>query len=397
MRLSEIGPFIQLKGGRGSSQHRLSGCHDVFDLRQRARRRIPRPIFDYVEGGAEEELSMKANLAAYRSRRFLPRTFVDVSTADSSARLLGRTLPVPLVLAPAGFTRMVHPDGELGAARSAHRHGLPYTLSSVATTSIEDVAATGHPDLWFQLYILKDAGLTAELVARAAAAGYRVLVVTVDTAVSGHRIRDRRNGLVIPPSLTLRSMGRLAARPAYCARMLSAPVVGFANFTGCSSTTIEQSIGMFSPAITWDDLAALRSRWAGHLVVKGPLGPADAARAAEAGADGIQLSNHGGRQLDRTVPPVELIARVRAAVGPSTTLLADSGIRHGADIAVALALGADAAAIGRAYLYGLMAGGEAGVHHALDLLTAQLTRTLQLLGVTSVDDLRKHGHEILAS
>lgn len=397
MRLRDVRQLIQATAREPFGSRRpLGNCHDVLALREAARRRIPRPVFDYVDGGADEEVSLVANPASYRSRRFLPHAFVDVSAADTSAQVFARTLPLPLVLAPVGCTRMVHPDGELGAARAAQRHGLPYTLSSVASTSIEELASLGHPDLWFQLYVFRDSGLTAELVARAAAAGYRVLVVTVDTAVAGNRTRDHRNGLTIPPSLTLRSLAQLAARPGYSIRTLAGPALEFANFAGYRSGTIEQTVGMFSPAITWDELAALRDRWAGSLVIKGALGPADAARAAELGADGIQLSNHGGRQLDRTVPPVELISDVHAAVGPSVTLLADSGIRHGADIAVALALGADAVAIGRAYLYGLMAGGEAGVQRALDLLAAQFKRTLQLLGMRSTAELRKHGRELLA-
>src|SRR6266702_2297818 len=281
-------------------------------------------------------------------------------------------------------------------ARAAKRYGLPYTLSTMATTSIEDLAAAAGPDRWFQLYILKDPGLTAELVDRAAACGYRVLVATVDTGVAGHRSRDERNGLVIPPELTMRSIASIASRPGYWMRMLRSPAIVFANFAaGHPSMTIEETISLFSPAVTWDDIAALRERWTGKLVIKGPLGPADARRAVEAGADGVQLSNHGGRQLDRAVSPADLITPVREAVGPGCCVLVDSGIRHGADIVTAVALGADAGVIGRAYLYGLMAGGEAGVAKTLDLLATQFTRTLQLLGIACLTDLRKHGGEVL--
>jgi L-lactate dehydrogenase (cytochrome) len=380
----------------GAASRRLSRCHDITGLRACARRRIPRPVFDYVDGGADEELSMTANRDAFTRWRFVPRALVDVSAPDTSARVLDRTLPVPLVLAPAGYTRMMHPDGEIAAARAAGRFGLPYTLSTMATTSIEDLAAAAGPDRWFQLYVLKDAGLTAELVDRAAACGYRALVVTVDTGVAGHRSRDVRNGLVIPPALTPRSIASIAFRPGYWLRMLGSPAIVPANFPGGHpSTTIQRTISLFSPAVTWDDIADLRERWAGKLVIKGPLGPSDARRATEAGADAIQLSNHGGRQLDRAVPPADLIAPVREAVGPGVCVLVDSGIRHGADIVTAIALGADAGVVGRAYLYGLMAGGEAGVARSLELLAAQFTRTLQLLGLTSVADLRKHGAEVL--
>ena len=378
-----------------AARRRLAGCHDVGDLRRVGRRIMPRPVFDYVDGGADEELSMAANIRAFRRWRFQPRALVDVSEVDTSARILDRAVPLPLALAPTGYTRMMHPDGEIGAARAAQRHGLPYTLSTMATTTIEDVAAGAQPDQWFQLYILRDSGLSKELVDRAAAAGYRVLVVTVDCFVTGHRTRDRRNGLVIPPELTVTTLASIASRPGYWVRMLRSPLIDFANFTGHQAVTIEGTGSLFNPAITWDDIASLRDRWPGKLIIKGPLGPADARQAVSLGADGIQLSNHGGRQLDRTVAPVDLIVPVRQAVGPDVPLLVDSGIRHGSDIAVALALGADGCAIGRAYLYGLMAGGEAGVDKALDMLAAQFRRTLQLMGVRSVRELRDMGTELL--
>ena len=398
MRPSEIRRLIQLKPVElDATRRRLAACHDVYDLRASARRIIPRPVFDYVDGGADEELSMAANVRAFRRWRFQPRAMGAVTGVDTSAQVLERTLPLPLVLAPTGYTRMMHPAGEIGAARSAQRHGLPYTLSTMATTTIEDVAASASPDLWFQLYILQDGGLTKELVDRAAAAGYRVLVVTVDTVVTGHRTRDRRNGLVIPPELTVRTLASIASRPGYWVRMLRNEAIDFANFAGHGTMTIERTGSLFNPTVGWDDIASLRSRWPGKLVIKGPLSPADASRAAAEGVDGIQLSNHGGRQLDRAVSPVDLITPVRDAVGPDVSVLVDSGVRHGADIAVALALGADACAVGRAYLYGLMAGGEPGVDKALDILAAQFTRTLHLMGLGSAAELRSRGREMLVA
>jgi L-lactate dehydrogenase (cytochrome) len=267
----------------------------------------------------------------------------------------------------------------------------------MAATGIEDLAAAvgGGCDLWFQLYILRDRVRAADLVNRAADSGYRGLVVTVDTVVAGNRIRDVRNGLTMPPQLTLRTVGSVAGKPGYWLRLLSGPALDFANFAGGPATTILKSADFFDSGITWSDIADLRSRWAGKLIIKGPLGPADARRAVELGADGIQLSNHGGRQLDRAVAPADLIAPVREAVGPSVTLLVDSGIRHGADVVVALALGADAGVLGRAYMYGLMAGGEAGVDRALDLLSAQFSTTMRLLGVSSAAELRKRGRELI--
>jgi len=398
MRASEIRQLIQMKPVElDATRRRLSACHDIADLRVAGRRRTPRPVFDYVDGGADEELSVRANTRAFRRWRWQPRTLVNVSEADTSARFLDSVVPLPLALAPTGYTRMMHPAGEIGAARAARRHGLPYTLSTMATTTIEAVAEAAQPDLWFQLYILRDSGLSKELVDRAAAAGYRVLVVTVDCFVTGHRTRDRRNGLVIPPELTARTMASIAGKPGYWIRMLRNPAIDFANFAGRPAVTIEGTGSLFNPAITWDDIAELRARWPGKLVIKGPLGPADAAHAISAGADGLQLSNHGGRQLDRTLPPADMIAAIRETVGPEVSVLVDSGIRHGSDIAVALALGADACAIGRAYLYGLMAGGEPGVDKALDILAEQFRRTMQLLGVRSVAELRAAGRELLVA
>ncbi len=384
---------VELDGTR----RRLAACHDVSDLRRVALRRTPKPVFDYVDGAADEELAAAGNVAAFRQWRFLPRVLADVEVVDTSVTVLGSAIPVPLALGPCGYTRMMHTDGEIGVARSGARHGLPYTLSTMAATGIEEVAGamTGRPDLWFQLYILKDRSRAAGLVSRAADNGYRVLVVTVDTMVAGNRIRDVRNGLTMPPELSLHTIASVAAKPGYWLRLLSGPALDFANFAGRPATTILKSADFFDPGITWSDIEDLRSAWKGKLIIKGPLGPADARRAVELGADGIQLSNHGGRQLDRAVAPVDLIAPVREAVGPSVTLLVDSGIRHGADVVVALALGADAGVLGRAYLYGLMAGGEAGVDRALDLLTAQLRTTMRLLGVTSAADLRKRGRELI--
>jgi L-lactate dehydrogenase (cytochrome) len=380
-------------------KRRLAACHDVGDLRRAARRLIPPPVFDYVDGAADEELTAAANVAAFRRYRFLPRVLADVSAVDTATTIFGTGLPVPFALAPTGYTRMLHTDGESGAARSAARHGLPYTLSTMATTGIEDVAAAvsglPSPGLWFQLYVLNDRAQVAELLARAWDSGFRVLVVTVDTVVAGNRIRDKRNGLSLPPELSLQTVLQVASRPAYWYRLLSSPALDYANFAGGPRTTIMQTTSFFDSSLDWDAIAELRASWKGRLVIKGPLGPADAVRAVDAGCDGIQLSNHGGRQLDRVIPPVELIEPVRGAVGGSVMLLVDSGIRHGADAVVALALGADAAVLGRAYVYGLMAGGEAGVDRALDILTAQFTSTLQLLGVSSVEELRKHGRELI--
>jgi L-lactate dehydrogenase (cytochrome) len=403
MKVQEMRKLIRMRPIElDAARRRLGACHDVADLRRAAKRRIPKPVFDYVDGAADEEMTVTANVAAFRAWRFLPRVLTDVSAADTSTAILGTTVPVPLALGPIGYTRMMHPDGESGAVRSATRHGLPYALSTMAATGIEDVAAAafapglGSPDLWFQLYITKNRALAHDLVDRAGGNGYRVLVVTVDTVVTGNRVRDKRNGLSIPPELSLQTVLQVATRPGYWYRLLSGPALDYANFAGMPPTTIMGTGELFDPSISWEDIEDLRSRWNGKLVIKGPLGAADARRAVDLGADGIQLSNHGGRQLDRTVAPVDLIAPVRDAVGPSVSLLVDSGVRHGADVVIALALGADAAVLGRAYVYGLMAGGERGVDRAIDVISEQFRRTMQLLGVSSVAELRKGGRELLA-
>jgi len=397
MRPSEIRQLIRMKPVElDATRRRLAACHDIGDLRAMGRKVIPRPVFDYVDGGSDEEVSLAANVRAFRRWRFQPRALPEIMTVDTSARLLDRDLPLPLALAPTGYTRMMHPAGEIGAARAAQRHGLPYALSTMATTTIEALAGSAQPDLWFQLYIQRDSGMNKDLVDRAAAAGYRVLMVTVDTVVTGHRTRDRRNGLVIPPELTIGSLASIAAKPGYWVRMLRNDPIEFANFSG-RGFTIHSTGELFNPAASWDDIAMLRDRWPGKLMLKGPVSPSDARRAVSLGVDGLQLSNHGGRQLDRAVAPVDLIAPVREAVGPEVSLVVDSGVRHGSDIAVALALGADACSIGRAYLYGLMAGGEPGVDKAIDILSEQFNRTLHLLGMRSAAELRAYGRELLVS
>jgi L-lactate dehydrogenase (cytochrome) len=399
MKVREMRKLVQLRGVTlDATQRRLGACYDIADLRRAAKRRIPRPVFDYVDGAADEEIGVAANTAAFRDWRFLPRVLAGVASADPSAVVFGRTLPVPFLLGPVGYTRMMHPDGETGAARSALRHGLPYTLSTMAATGIEELrggVAGLDGDLWFQLYLTKDRAKAYDLVARAADSGYTALAVTVDTVVAGNRVRDLRNGLSIPPALTLSTVASVARKPGYWYGLLAGPALDYANFAGGPATTVMQTADFFDADLNWSDIADLRRRWPGKLLIKGPLGPADATRAVELGVDGLWLSNHGGRQLDRAIAPAELIAPVREAVGPATTVLVDSGIRHGADVATALALGADAGVLGRAYVYGLMAGGEAGVDRALDLLAAQFRATMQFLGMTSVAELRKHGRELI--
>ncbi len=402
MRPHELRALVKLERPEWrSNARRLGRCHQIADLRELGRRRTPGPVFDYVDGGADQELTVSRNQDAFKEWELVPDCARDVTSVDTSANLFSRHFRLPLLCSPTGYTRMIHQAGEIAVSRAAARANVPYCLSTVASTSIEEVAGTGHPDLWFQLYVWRDREITRELIARAWAAGYRVLEVSVDVPVAGYRIRDVRNGLTIPPRLTAATPLGIARKPAYWINLLRGPAIGFANAPagvgGAGGVTIENMSVQFDPSVTWEDIAALRQAWAGSLVVKGPLNPASARQAVDAGADGLHLSNHGGRQLDRTVPPIEMVQSVRAAVGQEITIIVDSGIRHGTDLAVALALGADAGAIGRAYLYGLMAAGEKGVDRALELLRAEFRRTMQLLGVTSVGELRARGPAALST
>src|SRR6266567_4521186 len=320
MKIREMRKLVQLRAVQfDPTARRLGACYDIGDLRLAAKRRIPRPVFDYVDGAADEEIASAANVAAFRSWRFLPRVLAGVGAADASASVFGASLPVPLLLAPTGYTRMLHPDGEIGAARSALRHGLPYTLSTMATTGIEELrsAVPSGGDLWFQLYLTKDRLRAFDLVSRAADNGYSTLVVTVDTIVAGNRVRDLRNGLSVPPALTVSTVASVALKPAYWYNLLAGPAIDYANFAGRPATTVMKSADFFDADLNWSDISDLRSRWVGKLLLKGPVGPSDAVRAVELGIDGIWLSNHGGRQLDRTIPTADLIAPVREAVGPS--------------------------------------------------------------------------------
>ena len=399
MRASDVRELVRLRGFEPDRDLRiLARCHDLGDLRRAARRRLPRPVFGYVDGGSDDEVTLRANRAALRRWGFRPRVLRDVTDPDLRVSLFGSELPAPVGLAPTGFTRLIHPAGESAVARAAAARGLPYCLSTVGTVTIEDLAAAGHRDLWFQLYVLRDRDLARGLIERAAAAGYRALEVTVDTPVSGRRTRDLRNGLTMPPTLSPRALLDIAARPGYWVSLLRGPALRYASFqppAPGSGTTVADIISMFDPSLTWEDLDSIRALWPGPLLLKGPLGPPDAARAVAAGVDGIHLSNHGGRQLDRCVPAIDLVRPVREAVGERAAIVLDSGIRHGADIAVAIARGADLCMIGRGYLYGLAAAGQPGVEHAIDLLVAQLRRTMQLLGVTTVAELRQHGDDLV--
>ncbi|MGI5122549.1 alpha-hydroxy acid oxidase [Marinactinospora thermotolerans] len=402
MRLSDLGPLIRLRRPEPDARRRNArSCHNVTDFRALARRRLPRAVFDYIDGGADRESGMAANSAAFERHELLPRVLRDVSRVSTSTTLLGAPARMPLGLAPTGFTRMFHHEGEHAVARAAAAADVPYALSTMGTVCVEDLAAHEDADLWFQLYIWRDRGLTTDLVDRAAEAGYRVLVITVDTPVTGMRERDLRSGFTIPPTMGPATLVDLARRPGWWLPFLASEPITFANVPPHLLRGTESAMAFaarqFDPSVTWEDIAPIAARWPGPVLLKGVLRSDDALRARDMGLAGVVLSNHGGRQLDRTVTPLDALPGVRAAVGPAFTVLVDSGVRHGSDVALAIALGADAALIGRPYLYALAAAGDLGVARLIALLEGQLRRTMQLLGVTSVEELRRHGGELVSS
>jgi L-lactate dehydrogenase (cytochrome) len=388
-RWSEFAPLLRprrLPGDR--TDRRLARAATIGDLRETARRRTPRAVFDYTDGGAGAELSLSRSRAAFGRVEFLPSVLRDVSTVDMSTMLLGRPSALPLAFAPTGFTRLMHHEGERAVLRVAEWAGIPYALSTMGTTSVEDFAgAAPQARRWFQLYLWRDREASRDFVARALATGYEALVLTVDTPVAGARLRDVHNGLTIPPALTLRTLADGAVHPAWWFNLLTTPPLAFASLTGWGGTVAELADRVFDPAATLADVRWLREAWPGALVVKGIQTPDDARAVVEAGADAVIVSNHGGRQLDRAPTPLEQLPAVVAAVGDHAEVYLDGGILDGADVAAAVALGARACLVGRAYLYGLMAGGERGVARAADILTGEFRRTMQLVGATSVADL----------
>lgn len=369
------------------------GAVNIDDLRTRARRRLPRAVFDYVDGGAEDEVTMRANQAGFGRYAFRARVLVDVSGRDQSTTVLGERLRTPLILAPTGFTGMLAPDGEVLAARAAARHGAVFTLSTMSICSIEQVAAESPGPRWFQLYVWRDRGIVRGLLERAWAAGYRVLVVTVDTPVLGQRERDVRNGLVIPPRITARNVVDTLRRVGWLRGVLSNPRITFGNFVGTPGVSHDAvsiatfTTEQFSPSIGWDDLDWFRAHWPGPIAIKGIMSAEDAKLAVEHGVEAVIVSNHGGRQADHLPATVEVLPEVVDAVGGRAEVILDGGVRRGSDVVKAIALGARACMVGRAFNYGVAAGGRAGAERALEILTAEIDRTLALIGRPRLDDL----------
>lgn len=386
---SELKPLMRPKPIRlNPTDRRLADALTIADLRTVARKRTPRSVFDYTDGAAEAEISLNRARALFRGLEFRPAILHDVSAVDTTTQMLGKPASVPFSFAPTGFTRMMNHEGERAVVRVAERRGIPYALSTMGTTSIEDVAKAA-PDArkWFQLYVWKDRAAGEDLMARAKAAGFEALQLTVDVPVAGSRLRDTRNGFSIPPALSIKTVLDAGMHPSWWMNLLTTEPLAFASLSAWDGTVGELLDKLFDPTMTIADLEWLRASWDGPLVIKGIQTVDDAKLVTEAGADAIVLSNHGGRQLDRAPVPLRLLPDVAEAVGDRTEVWADTGIMSGADIVAAIALGANATMVGRAYLYGLMAGGEKGVDRAAEILTREIRRTMALLGVRHVHEL----------
>ena len=388
-KVRDLAPLIRFRKPRlDGIQRRLDDAQTIDDLRRIAKRRTPRAAFDYTDGAAEDEISLERARQAFRDIEFHPTILRDVSNVRTGWQVLGQQVALPFAIAPTGFTRLMHTDGELAGARVAAAAGIPFSLSTLGTASIEDVAAAAPQGRkWFQLYMWRDRDRSMALVRRAADAGFDTLLATVDVPVAGARLRDVRNGMSIPPALTLRTALDAALRPRWWFDLLTTEPLSFASLDRWSGTVGEYLDTMFDPSVTFDDLAWIKSQWPGKFVVKGIQTLDDARAVVDLGVDGIVLSNHGGRQLDRAPVPFHLLPAVARELGTRTEILVDTGIMSGADIVAAIALGARSVLIGRAYLYGLMAGGEAGVRRAVDILAGQLIRTMKLLGVSCLEEL----------
>jgi L-lactate dehydrogenase (cytochrome) len=375
-------------------ERRLAKAASVDDLRSIAKRRLPGGVFDYIDGGAEDERTLRANSQAFADTSFKPRVLRGLQSVDITSTVLGTTVPYPLVLAPTGFSRIADAQGELAVARAAAKVGLPYTLSTLSTRSIEEVRSVSAGRLWFQVYAWRDRGLVEEMIQRAAAERYEALMLTVDTAVFGRRERDVRRGFSLPPKIGPSTILEGALHPAWTVAFLRNEPIRFANVIGRSVGDGASPVSLsayvnaqFDPALSWDDIDWLRSIWGGKVLVKGIQSVEDAVIAADNGVDAVILSNHGGRQLDGSPSTFSLVAPVADAIGGQTEIVCDGGIRRGSDIVKAVAAGASWCMAGRAYLYALGAGGERGVDRLLDWFRADMLRTMTLIGCPDIANL----------
>ena len=371
-----------------ATERRLKAALTIHDLRLIAKRRTPKAAFDYTDGAAEQELSLTRARQAFEDIEFSPSILRPAADVDTSSTILGGPSALPFAIAPTGFTRLMHTQGELAGASAAGAAGIPFTLSTLGTTSIENAkAANPEGRNWFQLYVMRDRDISYGLVERAAAAGFDTLQFTVDTPVAGARLRDKRNGFSIPPALTFGTILNAIPRPWWWWDFLTTPKLEFASLSSTGGTVGELLDAAMDPTISYADLEVIREMWPGKLVVKGVQNVEDARQLADRGVDGIILSNHGGRQLDRAPIPFHLLPEVAREVGSDVEIGVDTGIMSGADIVASVALGARFTMIGRAYLYGLMAGGRRGVDRTIEILSTELVRTMKLLGVASLAEL----------
>lgn len=374
------------------TERRLKEAHTMYDLRDIAKRRTPTAPFDYTDGSADQEISIARARQAFEDVEFQPRVLKDVSDVDLSSIVLGKKVAMPFGIAPTGFTRMMNTEGEIAGCQAAEAAGIPFSLSTMGTRSIEEVAEaapTGRN--WFQLYMWKDRDKSMALVERAAAAGFDTLMLTVDVPVAGARLRDKRNGMTIPPALTLGTVINALPRPAWWMNFLTTDPLKFASLGSWNGTVAELLDKMFDPTVTFEDLTWIRQQWKGKLVVKGIQHIEDAKLAVKAGADAVVLSNHGGRQLDRAPIPFHLVPEAVKQIGKDAEVHVDTGIMHGQDVIASIAKGAKFTLVGRAYLYGLMSGGREGVDKMISILHSDMVRTMKLLGVRSLAELEP-GH-----
>ena len=371
-----------------ATRRRLSAALTIDDLRRIAKRRTPKAAFDYTDGAADGEISLQRARQAFRDIEFHPSILRDVSHVDTSTTIFGGPSALPFGIAPTGFTRLMQTEGEYAGAAAAGAAGIPFTLSTLGTTSIENVKATNpHGRNWFQLYVMRNRDISYGLVERAAKAGFDTLFFTVDTPVAGARLRDKRNGFSIPPQLSVGTIVNAIPRPWWWFDFLTTPKLEFASLTTTGGTVGELLDNAMDPSISFEDLDIIRSLWPGKIVIKGVQNVPDARKLVDLGVDGLVLSNHGGRQLDRAPIPFHLLPEVVREVGRDTEIAIDTGIMDGADIVASIAMGAKFTLIGRAYLYGLMAGGRAGVDRAIAILAEQVERTMKLLQVRELAEL----------
>ncbi len=404
MKFKDITALATVQGPARTASERLGRrCYSVEDMRKLAAKRLPKSIFDYIEGGGEDEVSLRRNRSCFEDWSFLPK-WGSVANLDLSSTLLGGPVSMPLTLAPTGGTRLFHPDGESAVARAALEAGIPYGLAHLSTTPMEQVsAAAPGARRWFNIEPMRDKVELQAVLDRVSKAGYEALLVNVDCRAIGHRERDYRNGFTAPPSIKMKTVVEGALHPKWALGFLANDAIAFPNLDaeipeGPLSSTPDMwrtlLAGSYEPT-DWDDIRDLRARWNGPIILKGVVNPNDAAAAAEIGIDAIQVSNHGGRQLDHMASPLDVLPDIVDRAEGRLEIIVDGGIRRGSDVIKAIALGADACSIGRPYLYGLAAAGQAGVGHVLKMFEAEMTRTMMLLGVSTIQELRLEGRDLI--